>query len=36
MEVMDPGATRSRWVISGVPEDLLAELSTVHAAHAEE
>ncbi|MDX6681059.1 MAG: hypothetical protein QOG94_1098 [Solirubrobacteraceae bacterium] len=28
MEVIDPGATRRRWVLSGVPEDLLAELST--------
>jgi hypothetical protein len=31
MEIMDPGASRPRWVISEVPEDLLAELSTAHA-----
>lgn len=31
MEVIDPGATRPRWVLSGVPEDLLAELSTLQA-----
>jgi hypothetical protein len=36
MEIMDPGASRPRWVISGVPEDLLAELSTVHVTHAHE
>jgi AmiR/NasT family two-component response regulator len=36
MEVMDPGATRPRWVLSGVPEDLLAELSTVQVTQAEE
>jgi len=29
MEVIDPGATRPRWVLSGVPDDLLAEMSTV-------
>jgi AmiR/NasT family two-component response regulator len=28
MEVIDPGASRPRWVVSGVPEDLLAEMST--------
>lgn len=28
MEVIDPGAARPRWVLSGVPEDLLAEIST--------
>ena len=28
MEVIDPGATRPRWVLSGVPRDLLAEMST--------
>jgi hypothetical protein len=27
MEVIDPGATLPRWVVSGVPEDLLAEMS---------
>ncbi len=36
MEVIDPGATRPRWVLSGVPEDLLAELSTVQVIRAEE
>jgi DNA-binding NarL/FixJ family response regulator len=36
MEVMDPGATRPRWVLSGVPEDLLAELSTLQVTRAEE
>lgn len=36
MEVMDPGATRPRWVLSGVPEDLLAEMSTLQASQAEE
>lgn len=36
MEVIDPGATRPRWVVSGVPEDLLAELSTLHETRAEE
>ena len=29
MEVIDPGATRPRWVLSGVPEELLAELGTL-------
>lgn len=28
MEVIDPGATRPRWVLSGVPRDLLAEMRT--------
>jgi DNA-binding NarL/FixJ family response regulator len=36
MEVIDPGATRPRWVLSGVPEDLLAELSTLQVTRAEE
>jgi AmiR/NasT family two-component response regulator len=36
MEVIDPGATRPRWVLSGVPQDLLAELSTVQVIRAEE
>jgi len=36
MEVIDPGATRPRWVVSGVPQDLLAELSTVQVIRAEE
>jgi AmiR/NasT family two-component response regulator len=36
MEVMDPGASRPRWVLSGVPEDLLTELSTVQVTQAEE
>jgi DNA-binding NarL/FixJ family response regulator len=27
MEVIDPGASRPRWVVSGIPEDLLAEMS---------
>jgi AmiR/NasT family two-component response regulator len=36
MEVMDPGATRPRWVLSGVPQDLLTELSTVQVIRAEE
>jgi DNA-binding NarL/FixJ family response regulator len=30
LEVLDPGATRPRWVVAGVPEDLLAELSALH------
>jgi DNA-binding NarL/FixJ family response regulator len=29
MEVMDPGAERPRWVLSGVPEELLGEMSTL-------
>jgi hypothetical protein len=29
MEVMDPGAERPRWVLSGVPEELLAEMSAL-------
>ena len=36
MEVIDPGATGPRWVLSGVPQDLLAELSTVQVIRAEE
>jgi DNA-binding NarL/FixJ family response regulator len=36
MEVIDPGATRRRWVLSGVPEDLLAEMSTKQVTPAEE
>jgi hypothetical protein len=36
MEVIDPGATRRRWVLSGVPEDLLAEMSTPQVSRAEE
>lgn len=28
MEVIDPGTTRPRWVLSGVPQDLLNELRT--------
>lgn len=27
MEVIDPGATRPRWALCAVPEDLLAEMS---------
>ncbi|MDX6704172.1 MAG: hypothetical protein QOD83_1174 [Solirubrobacteraceae bacterium] len=36
MEVIDPGAARPRWVLSGVPDDLLAELSTLQVTRAEE
>lgn len=36
MEVIDPGATRPRWVLSRVPEDLLAELSTLQEIRVEE
>jgi DNA-binding NarL/FixJ family response regulator len=36
MEVIDPGATRTRWVLSGVPEDLLAEMSSRQVTRAEE
>jgi DNA-binding NarL/FixJ family response regulator len=36
MEVIDPGATRPRWVVSGVPEDLLAEMSTQQDSRVEE
>ena len=36
MEVIDPGATRPRWVVSGIPEELLAELSTLQITRAEE
>lgn len=36
MEVIDPGATRPRWVLSGVPEDLLAELSSLQVTRVEE
>jgi AmiR/NasT family two-component response regulator len=36
MEVIDPGATLPRWVVSGVPEDLLAELSTLQVIRAED
>ena len=36
MEIIDPGATRPRWVLSRVPEDLLAELSTLQETRVEE
>jgi AmiR/NasT family two-component response regulator len=36
MEVIDPGATMPRWVLSGVPADLLAEMSTTHLTQPEE
>jgi DNA-binding NarL/FixJ family response regulator len=36
MEVIDPGATKPRWVLSGVPEDLLAEVSSLQVTPAEE
>lgn len=36
MEVIDPGSERPRWVLSGVPEDLLAEMSTLQAFRVEE
>jgi len=36
MEVIDPGASRPRWVVSGIPEELLAELSTLQVTRAEE
>jgi DNA-binding NarL/FixJ family response regulator len=36
MEVIDPGATRRRWVVSGVPEDLLAEMSIQRESRVEE
>ena len=36
MEVIDPGTTLPRWVVSGVPEDLLAELSTLQETRVEE
>lgn len=36
MEVIDPGAARPRWVLSGVPADLLAEMSTLRVSRAEE
>ena len=36
MEVLDPGASGPRWVVSGVPEDLLAEISTLQASRVEE
>jgi DNA-binding NarL/FixJ family response regulator len=36
MEVIDPGTERPRWVLSGVPEDLLAEMSTLQAFRVEE
>jgi len=29
MEVIDPGADGPRWVLSGVPEELLGEMSTL-------
>jgi len=29
MEVIDPGAKSPRWVLSGVPEELLGEMSTL-------
>jgi len=31
MEVIDPGTTRPRWVLSGVPQDLLTEIRTPRA-----
>lgn len=31
MEVIDPGTTRPRWVLSGVPQDLLTEIRTQQA-----
>jgi AmiR/NasT family two-component response regulator len=36
MEVIDPGAKGPRWVLSGVPADLLAEMSTPQVSRAEE
>jgi DNA-binding NarL/FixJ family response regulator len=36
MEVIDPGANGPRWVLSGVPADLLAEMSTPQVSRAEE
>ena len=36
MEVIDPGAARRRWVVSGVPDGLLAEMSTLQETQAEE
>lgn len=36
MEVIDPGAAGPRWVLSGVPDDLLAEICTVQVTRAEE
>jgi len=36
MEVIDPGAKGPRWVLSGVPADLLAEMSTMQMTQAEE
>jgi DNA-binding NarL/FixJ family response regulator len=36
MEVIDPGAAGPRWVLSGVPADLLAELSTNQVTQPEE
>jgi DNA-binding NarL/FixJ family response regulator len=36
MEVIDPGADGPRWVLSGVPADLLAEMSTMQMTQAEE
>jgi AmiR/NasT family two-component response regulator len=36
MEVIDPGAHGPRWVLSGVPADLLAEMSTTQVTPAEE
>ena len=36
MEVLDPGASRPRWVLSGVPEDLLAEMRTLQVFRVEE
>jgi DNA-binding NarL/FixJ family response regulator len=29
MEVIDPGSERPRWVVSGAPEELLGEMSTL-------
>ncbi|MGH2942185.1 MAG: hypothetical protein ACRDLN_05355 [Solirubrobacteraceae bacterium] len=36
MEVIDPGANGPRWVLSGVPADLLAEMSPMQGNQAEE
>jgi DNA-binding NarL/FixJ family response regulator len=36
MEVIDPGAAGPRWVLSGVPADLLAEMSPMQVTHSEE
>ena len=36
MEVIDPGAAGPRWVLSGVPADLLAEMSPMQVTQSEE